>query len=134
MRAVETSRFVRTTPKALERLLTPERLVEYEGSFTAETVEETDDGWVVTATGPGLRFRLRFERRVDGMYYTQDGDAGPFESMETWVTVARENEGSRVTMRSRVSLSVPLPLVDRLAAWKRRGELRRALDALEETL
>ena len=134
MREVEVSRFVTATPAELERLLTPTRLVEYEGSFTAETVEETDDGWVVTATGPGLRFRLRFEPLADGMYYTQDGDAGPFESMETWITVARENEGSRVTIRSSVALSVPLPLVDRIAAWKRGGELRRALDALERSL
>ena len=50
--------------------------------------------------------------------------------METWLTVEPENEGSRVSMRSRVSLDVPLPFSDRIAAWKRAGELDRALARL----
>jgi len=50
--------------------------------------------------------------------------------METWLTVAPEDEGSRVSMRSAVSLGVPLPFADRIAAWKRAGELERALDRL----
>jgi hypothetical protein len=29
-----------------------------------------------------------------------------------------------------VSLNLPLPLADRVAAWKRRGELRRAAEEL----
>jgi hypothetical protein len=127
---VEVSRFVSATPVELDRLLDPESLVRYEGSFTVDATTELDDVTVVTATGPGLELQFRFEARDGGLYYAQDGDAGPFETMETWVTVTRENEGSRVTMRSQVALSLPFPFADRIAAWKRRGELERALENL----
>lgn len=130
MREVEVSRFVAATPTELDRLLTPRRLVEYEGSFSVDAVEETDSGTVVTASGPGLRFQLRFDQRADGLSYEQAGEAGPFEAMETTVTVDRENEGSQVTMASQVSLSLSIPFADRIAGWKRRGELERALDSL----
>jgi hypothetical protein len=51
--------------------------------------------------------------------------------MTTDLTVAAEDEGSRVTARSAVSLGLPVPaLTDRIATWKRQGELKRLLDAL----
>ena len=130
MYEVSVSRFVAATPTELDRLLTPRRLVEQEGSFTVDAVEETDAGTVVTASGPGLTFQLRFEERSDGIYYEQAGEAGPFEAMETTLTVDRENEGSQVTMESQVALSLSVPFDDRIAGWKRRGELERALDSL----
>ncbi len=130
MREVEESRFVPVTPAELDRLLTPQRLVEYEGSFSVDSVDEREEWTVVTASGPGLQFQLRFEDRPEGYYYEQADEAGPFEAMETTVSVDRHDEGSQVTMVSRVALSVPLPFADRIAGWKRRGELERALDAL----
>ena len=130
MYEVELSRSVAATPTELDRLLTPRRLVEYEGSFRVDSVDERDGRTVVTASGPGLTFQLRFEQRAVGYYYEQAGEAGPFEAMETSVIVDRHNEGSRVTMESRVALSPPIPFVDRIAGWKRRGELDRALDSL----
>jgi ligand-binding SRPBCC domain-containing protein len=133
MREVELSRFVPATPPAVERALTPAAVVEYEGSFRVRGIEETADGTIVTAGSRRLTFALRFESRDDGLYYTQEDEAGPFEEMETRLTVAPEDEGSRVTARSSVSLGLPAARVtDRVAAWKRRGELRRALDALAE--
>ncbi|MES3516766.1 MAG: SRPBCC family protein [Natronomonas sp.] len=132
MREVEVSRFVPATPRELEGVLDPETIVEYEGSFSVESTEATETGTLLTLSGPGIAFGLRFEPHEEGIYYTQDGETGPFESMETWLTVDPEDEGSVVTMRSRVSLGVPLPLSDRLAAWKRKGELKRALDRLAE--
>ena len=133
MREVEVSAFVPAPPAAVERALTPETVVEYEGSFEVQSVEKTDEGWTVTAGASGLTLRLDFEERPDGLVYRQRGEAGPFESMETEISVANENEGSRVTMRSSVSLGLPLAGVsDRVAAWKRKGELRRALDRLAD--
>jgi hypothetical protein len=128
MREVEVSRFVRATPAALRRHLSPATVVESEETFTVREVHDRDDATVVTAAGGGLQLSLRFEPRDDGLYYTQEGQEGPFEAMETWLTLAPENEGSRLTARSRVSLGLPLAAVtDRVAAWKRRGELDRAL-------
>ncbi|SDL89107.1 Polyketide cyclase / dehydrase and lipid transport [Halogranum gelatinilyticum] len=135
MREVEVSRFVRATPAEVRRALTPTALVEYEGSFSVVDVEERDDATVVTAGSRGLGLALRFEERDGTTYYTQGGDAGPFDAMETWVTVRAEDDGSRVTIRSAVSLGLPLPnLTDRLAAWKRKGELKRALSSLSADL
>ncbi|AZH23963.1 SRPBCC family protein [Haloplanus aerogenes] len=133
MREVEVSRFVQATPATVERVLTPTTVVESEGSFTVRDVTETDDGTLVTAGARGLELTLRFEERPNGLHYTQAGSAGPFDAMTTDLTVEAENEGSRVTARSAVSLGLPLPaLTDRLATWKRRGELNRLLDALAE--
>ncbi|UPW01727.1 SRPBCC family protein [Halorussus gelatinilyticus] len=133
MREVEVSAFVPASPAAVQRALTPEAVVEYEGSFEVVGAEESDDGTTVTAEATGLTMRLDFEERPDGLRYSQRGDEGPFDGMETTFSVEAENEGSRVTARSRVSLGLPLASVsDRVAAWKRRGELRRALDALAD--
>ncbi|KTG11669.1 polyketide cyclase [Haloprofundus marisrubri] len=131
MHEVTVSRFVRAPPRVVRRVLTPEAVIEYEGSFEVQSVEETDDGPVVVAGSRRFQFALRFETLENGLFYEQAGDAGPFDAMETTVTVDSENEGSQVTMQSAVSLGLPLTSVtDRVAAWKRRGELKRALDAL----
>ncbi|SEA19160.1 Ligand-binding SRPBCC domain-containing protein [Haloplanus vescus] len=133
MREVEVSRFVRATPTAVWRVLTPATVVESEGSFTVRDVTETDDGTLVTAGARGLELTLRFEERPDGLHYTQAGSAGPFDAMTTDLTVTAEDEGARVTARSSVSLGLPLStLTDRLATWKRQGELNRLLDALAD--
>jgi ligand-binding SRPBCC domain-containing protein len=133
MREVEVSRFVRATPTEVERALTPSSLVEYEGSFQVLDVREGDDATHVTAGARGLEMTLRFEQVENGFRYVQEGEAGPFSAMETVVQFDRENEGTRVTMRSSVSLGLPLSgLTDRVAAWKRRGELERALSALAD--
>jgi hypothetical protein len=134
MRDVEVSRFVRATPSEVERALTPTAVVEYEGSFAVRDVVEGDGGTYVTVGSRGLEFVLRFEGREDGVYYEQEGEAGPFEAMTTELTVRAENDGSRVTARSSVSLGLPVPLADRVAAWKRRGELKRALSTLAESV
>lgn len=133
MREVEVSAFVPAPPAAVERALTPTAVVEYEGTFEVRDVTETDAEKTVTATAGGMTVRLDFEDREHGVAYRQRGEAGPFESMETELSVESENEGSRVTAVSRVSLGLPVAaLSDRIAAWKRRSELRRALDRLAE--
>lgn len=133
MREVTVSRFVPRSPPTLARLLTPEAMVEYEGSFEVRDARTRADGTLVTVGGRGVEFVLRFEETADGLRYEQAGEAGPFDAMETLVTVDAEEGGSTVTARSSVSLGLPLPsLTDGIAAWKRRGELERALDALAD--
>lgn len=135
MRETEVTRFVAATPSQIERALDPASVVEYEGSFRVFDVEEIDGATLVTAGGGGVRMTLRFDPREDGLHYEQEGDAGPFDEMWTRLWWTPEDEGSRVTARSGVSLGLPLGgLTDRVAAWKRRGELRRALDRIAEDL
>lgn len=135
MREVEVSRFVTAPPVVVQRELTPASVVAFEGSFEVEEVTKTEAGAVVTASAGGLTMELVFENNETGLTYHQRGETGPFDSMETTMTVESENEGSRVTARSTVSLGLPVAgLTDRVAAWKRRGELERALDRLGDEL
>lgn len=134
MREVTVEKFIGEPPPSIKRHLTPERVIEYEGSFEVERVETVEEATLVTATGPGLSMTLRFETRDGRMYYTQEGETGPFAAMETWIDVEPEHEGSRVWFTSGVELAAPLPFGDRIAAWKRKGELKRALSSLAEDL
>lgn len=130
MREVSASRFVRATPAAVGRALTPATLIEYEGSFTVYEVTDTEEGWLVIAGSRGMELALSFAAREDGLVYEQRGE-GPLDTLETAISYEPENEGTRVRMHSTVSAGLPLPaLTDRLAGWKRRGELRRALERL----
>lgn len=131
MREVERTQWVRATPTELDRVLSPATVVDWEGSFDVRDVEDTDDGTVVTAGGPGVEFRMRFEDRPNGYYYEQVGD-GPFDYMETWLAFESDDDGSSVHARSSVALGVRLPFVDRVAAWKRGGELGRLLDRIDD--
>lgn len=130
MHEVERSRTVTAGPPAVKRALSPEAVVAAEGTFTVQAVEETGDGTLVTATGPGMSVPLRFESRDDGLWYTAEDDVGPFDHLETRVSVTPAEDGARITIRSSVSLNLPLPFADRIAAWKRRTELERAIDEL----
>lgn len=131
MRETNVERFVPESPSVVERTLTPERIVAYEGSFEVLDVEPADGATLVTAGARGLQLVLRFERRENGWRYEQEGRAGPFDEMWTRLAWEPENEGCRVTAESAVSLGLPLPaLTDRVGVWKRRGELRRLLDRL----
>jgi hypothetical protein len=135
MPEVRVDRFVGATPAEIERALTPADLVEYEGSFQVLEVDEHDAETMVTAGASGVGVTLRFESREDGLRYEQVDDAGPFDAMWTTIAWEPENEGSRVVAESGVSLGLPLSvLTDRVAAWKRRGELKRALRNLAADL
>jgi ligand-binding SRPBCC domain-containing protein len=134
MREVEASAFVMARPPAVHRALSPESVVAAEGTFEVTGVEEVDGDTEVVAAAPGVTVLLRFQGREDGLAYVAEGAVGPFEHLETEVTVAPERNGSRLTMRSTVSLNLPLPFADRIAAWKRRGELRRAVETLADSV
>lgn len=133
MREVSVSRFVGATRPAVERALDPATILEAEGTFSVVDTEATDDGTVVTARTTGMEAVFVFTERADGYHYRQRGESGPFSTMETTVTLENEDEGTRVTMTSTVSLGLPLAaLTDRVAGWKRRGELQRALENLAD--
>ena len=131
MREVAVSRVVDATPAELSEWLDPPTIVRAEGSFDVDAVEDRSDAVVVVASGPGIRLPLRFEDRDGAIYYTQEGERGPFSQMETRIDLESAPSGTRVAVRSSVSLSAPLPFGDRIAAWKRKGELERLLEDLE---
>lgn len=131
MREVTVEQFVAARPGEVADALAPAAVVEYEESFDVLEVENRETGTLVTAGSRGLRMALRFEHTDGGMRYEQVDDAGPLDEMWTVLDWSPENEGTRVTARSGVSLGLPLAAVtDRVAAWKRRGELERALGNL----
>lgn len=130
MREVTVSRRIDASPDALLEWLEPAAIVEAEGSFTVRSIEERGDATIVVASGPGMRLPLRFEERDRGIYYTQEGEQGPFDRMETRLEVDDLDGAADVTFRSSVSLAAPLPFGDRIAAWKRKGELNRALETI----
>jgi len=133
MRDVERTRRVRGTPAEVLRLLEPTTVVDWEGSFDVFDVETDGEPGetVVTAGGTGVKLRLRFTELDDGYRYEQLGDGGPFEEMTTRLRVEPEDEGSRVTARSSVAFGSRVPFADRIAAWKRGGELDRLLDRID---
>lgn len=136
MRTVEVERFVDATPREVERALDPVSIVEYEGSFRVFDVEERGGETLVTVGGSGLRLTLRFEAIDGGFRYEQvESEEGPLETMETTLTYAPENQGTVVRAESTVSMGLPLAaLTDRIAAWKRRGELARGLESLADAV
>ena len=123
------SRVVPVQPAAVDPLLSPVGLVDAEGSFEVRDVTETADGTRVLVGAYGLSLALLFVEREDGIEYEQV--EGPLETLRTTITRAPEDEGTRITARSSVAVGGPAVL-DRLAAWKRRGELRRALEAVAD--
>jgi hypothetical protein len=125
MREVEVSRFVQTYPAVVEDVLSPDAILEAEGSFSIRDVG--DDGNRITVGGYGLELVFEFTEREDGIEYDQI--EGPLDTLNTTLAYESENEGTRVTARSEVAVGGP-GVLDRLAAWKRRGELRRALDGI----
>lgn len=132
MREVTASRVVDGSADELSAWLDPATIVDAEGSFTVETVDERDGETIVVASGPGLRMPFRFEDRDGTIYYTQESDRGPFAHLETWLEYDPvDAERTRVSVRSAVELAAPIPFGDRIAAWKRRGELDRLLESIE---
>jgi hypothetical protein len=136
MRTVEVSRRIPATPTEIRHHVDPARLIELEGTFRVVDVSEDESGeTTVTARGGGMEVEFRFAETEHGYRYEQAGEAGPFETMETEFELRPKDEGSIVRLTSAVSLGLPIDAIsDRIAAWKRRGELKRALKELASDL
>ena len=129
MREVEVTRFVAASPREVARVLTPRVVIDAEGSFDVRDVGQVDGGTLVTAARAGLQLQFLFEERDDGLAYEQV--EGPLETLRTTISTRAKNEGTELRAVSAVAVGGP-GVLDRLAAWKRRGELRRALAGIEE--
>ena len=127
MREVEASQFVQTYPQRIAGTLSPDSVLEAEGSFSIRDIEA--DGDRITVGRYGVELVFEFDTREDGIEYDQV--EGPLETLRTTLTYENENEGTRLTARSEIAAPGP-GVLDRIAAWKRRGELRRALREIAE--
>lgn len=135
MRTVEAVRRIGAPPAEIRHHIDPATLVELEGTFSVVDVSESAEHTTITARGGGMEVEFVFEETEEGYRYEQAGEAGPFDSMETTVAIRPKDEGSVVKLSSTVSLGLPLPAIsDRIAGWKRRGELQRALAQLDRDL
>lgn len=131
MREVSVSRFVPATPEEVERLLTPARLIDAEGSFAVRETTERDGQTVVTAGRAGLELTFVFESGERRLSYEQV--RGPLAQLSTTLSYESDDEGTTLTLESTVATGGP-GIVDRVAAWKRKGELQRAIASLTRDL
>ena len=137
MREVTLDRVIEASRPVVTRALDPASVVEYEDSFDVRAVRDDagDDSETVVVADGGRFVSLAYRFR-DGddddltCHYELPGDDGPFSEMETWIRLDAVDGGTWVRARSEVGLDVPFPFGDRIAAWKRRGELRRLLTNL----
>lgn len=128
---VSVSRFVPATPEEVERLLTPARLIDAEGSFAVSETTERDGQTVVTAGRAGLELTFVFESGERRLSYEQV--RGPLDQLSTTLSYESDDEGTTLTLESSVATGGP-GIVDRVAAWKRKGELQRAIASLTRDL
>ncbi|QLH84548.1 SRPBCC family protein [Halosimplex pelagicum] len=130
------SRVVHASPETVAERLTPRAVVEAEGRFAVKDVSVEGDRTVVTAWPSGHPFatRFAFEDRPDGFAYWRLSEARPFVTAETTVTLVPEGDGerTRVEVASEVETAVPLPLVERAAARRRRRDIERLVARLDE--
>lgn len=135
MKRVEVEYVFKASPDAVLGALSPERIVDYEGVYDVQSVDDHDSETVVTASAGDVEITLEFYQFVDGYRYEQRGTEGPFESMETRIQVETDSSEDGATSRVSISSSFTFGsiwsvIVDRLATGTRRKELRRLGESL----
>lgn len=132
MRTVELAEKVSASSVKIDSHLDPPTIIEYEGSFEVVDFEEKNEEWYVTAGSSGLRLNFRFESLENGYYYELKEDQ-PLEKMETTLQYQQSENGTEISITSAVRMGRwPAAVTDRVAAWKRKGELNRMLEHLHE--
>lgn len=127
MKVVELSRPIDVSDEEILDALSPRSIIEYADTYTVRSIEETNGGHLLFAEAGGLEATFEFTEIERGYEYTQC-DEGPFEEMETTITV----EGSgQTTVQSAFTFGGRLSfLFDRFAAHHRRSELDELLHNL----
>lgn len=134
MKEVEVTGVIDAPCAAVKRTLSPQAIVEYAGTYTVQSVEESEGKTVVTMRGKEIEAVFEFTEHEDGYVYTQRGDEGPFEEMRTRLTVTGNGE-TRVSVRSEFTFGGWTAfLTDWLGADIRRDELERLLVTLTESV
>lgn len=154
MQTVEVTARLDAPRTAVEAVLSPRNIVEYERTYEVREIRDAGERsgsgaderkeWIVIADAKSddsdLVTKFQIEERPDGYEYEQT-DRGPFEHLRTTVTLEENGDGGSddvdretvVTMRSRFTFGGWLaPVIDRLARRSRRDELDRAVVALAQ--
>lgn len=127
MREIEVSGVLDVPRAEVERKLSPESILEYVGTYTVESVDDSGEKTVVRGIGDEIELVAEFTEHEDGYAYVQRGDDGPFEEMRTRITVEGNGE-TRVSIRSEFTFGGWFSfLTDWLGTDVRREELERLL-------
>lgn len=130
MKEVVVSWSVDAPREAIERVLTPETIVEFAGTYVVDDVERLDDLVVVTASAGDLETVLEFTETDTGYVYEQRPERGPFERMYASVAVLGDRPVDLV-LRSCFTFGLPLSrLTDWFVATDRKTELERLGEGL----
>lgn len=131
MRSVEVVRVLPARLSDARALLTPENVVRYEGGYEPRNVSESDGRIIVTTRPSGRLFPTRYVFEAgDDLRYRQESDDRPLVVAETLVELTALDGNTEIRLRSTVEPTVPLPLLGRYAAWRRRRALERLCDRL----
>lgn len=134
---VRTVEFTRTVPVGLADVraaLTPESVVRYEGRHEPREVSSEGLDTVVTAWPVGrlLEPQYVFEPTTGGYRYRRADRR--LVAVETTVDLAPSDGGTEVRLRSTVAPRVPVPLLGRIVALRRRRALSRLFTRLSDGL
>lgn len=128
---VAVSRSIDVPRRTVESVLSPERIVEFAGTYEVRAVEASGDAVVVNAGAADVEIVLEFTQTEPPYVYRQSGDRGPFDEMYTSLSLAGD---APVEVRVRTCFTFGLPptrLTDWFAAGERRTELRRLVAGIE---
>lgn len=134
MKEIEVSAVLDAPRAEVERKLSPRSIVDYAGTYTVQSAEESDGTTILNVAGENVEAVLEFTEFDAGYVYSQRRENGPFEEMHTSITVD-ENGGTRVTVHSEFTFGGLFSvLTDWLGTRIRRDEMERLLANLAQDL
>lgn len=135
MKEVSVSIPIDGSNEQVKEQLSPNKIIEYVGTYAIESCERVGDSWILTARTKDIVVLLEFTELENGYMYEQRGDQGPFAQMKTKLTIHDRDcaDGVLVTARSRYTFgSIFAFLIDRLAIKHRKTELHQLLISLKD--
>ncbi|MDX1746948.1 MAG: hypothetical protein R3324_13500, partial [Halobacteriales archaeon] len=116
--------------------LTPATIIAYESEYEPTGSTTVDERTVITGAPAGRLFAPRwvFESTDGGYRYWRDDGRPSAVNIETTVEIESHERTTEVRFRSTVTASLPVPLLERLVAWRRRRLLSRMCHRLTNAL
>lgn len=136
MRAVSVTRTVPAPVSDVRAHLTPSAIVTAECGYEPKGLTTMDGHTVVTGDPAGRFFAPRYVVESDGdsYRYRRVDERSVAVDVETTITLEPRDGRTDIRVRSTVVPRVPVPLLGRLVAWRRRRALARVCNRLGEAL